>query len=538
MKSSARFKEIVKVLSSYGFGYIMDSKFNNCRKSPKNLREAFEKLGPTFIKIGQILSTRPDLLSKEYITELAKLQDSAPAEDFECIEEVFFEEFGKSINESFLFLLKKPIASASIAQVHHGILLDGREVIVKIQRKNVLEIMKRDIAILRRLSKLAEGKVEYVDTKDVINELEETTIKELDFLLEGENILKFKENNRDLSSIYAPNVISELTGKRVLTLEYIDGFKINNLEMIDSNGYNRRNIARKLALSYCKQVFDDGFFHGDPHPGNLLISEGKICFIDFGIVGEIDYGLKTWFNKALIAMATGDKEGLVEFILAIGIKRGKVNKGELYEDVSYLFTTYLSTSLKNIKIAELVQEVIEIVQKNNIQLPKELVVLCRGLIILEGVVAEVDPQLDVISVITTFVKGKGKKIFLRNIDKEELFVSAYSILRDTSKIPTKALEAISTIADGRAKINFTVTDLEETVLHLSNMVNRVVASLIIASLIVSSSLIISNNVGPIYKGLSLIGVIGYVISGIFAICLLFAVLKDGGFRTKKKKRKF
>ena len=539
MKSRDRFQEIIRVFISYGFGYLIDSKFNNSKKSPINLRMALEELGPTFIKIGQILSTRPDLLPEEYINELIKLQDSAPEESFENIKSVFEESINKKIYDCFLYFSKKPTASASIAQVHEAILNDGRAVIVKIQRPNIYNTMKTDIDIIKKIIKLSKGRIDIdiVDPLAVIEELESTTEKELDFIDESKSIVKFRENNENISPIYAPDVISSLCSEKVLTLEYINGFKINDMKMIEKKGYSNKDIAKKLALSYCKQIFDDGFFHGDPHPGNLLISNGRICFIDFGITGELDEGLKNWLNKAMIAVATGDKSKIVDFILSIGIKRGKVNKGNLYEDVSYLFTTYLNTSLKNIKIAVLLEEMFSIVKNNNIQFPKELAILFRGLVILEGVIAEVDPQLDIISVITSFVKGKNKMLLIKDINEEELVLSAYSFFRDASRIPSKAVEALSSISDGRAKINFNITDLENSVDHISNMVNRLVGALLISSLIIASSLIISNNVGPIYKGISLMGIAGYIISAIFAIFLLIAVVRDGGFRSKKKKRK-
>ncbi|MEO2508409.1 AarF/ABC1/UbiB kinase family protein [Clostridium paraputrificum] len=539
MKSRERFQEIIKIFVSYGFGYLIDSKFNNSKKSPGNLRMAFEELGPTFIKIGQILSTRPDLLPEEYINELIKLQDSAPKESYENIRSVFEESLNKNIEECFIYFSKEPTASASIAQVHEAILNDGRAVIVKIQRPDIYNIMKTDIDILKKIIKLSKGRIDIniVDPLAVIEELESTTEKELDFIDESKSIVKFKKNNENTVPIYAPDVIFGLCSEKVLTLEYINGFKINNMQMIKKEGYSNKEIAKKLALSYCKQIFDDGFFHGDPHPGNLLISNGKICFIDFGITGELDESLKEWLNKAMIAVATGDKSKIVDFILAIGIKRGKVNKGKLYEDISYLFTTYLNTSLKNIKVAVLLEEMFSIVQNNNIQFPKELAILFRGLIILEGVIAEVDPQLDIISVITSFVKGKNKLFLLKDMNEEELVLSAYSFFRDASRVPTKAVEALSSISDGSAKVNFNITDLENSVDHINNMVNRLVGALLISSLIIASSLIISNNVGPIYKGISLIGIAGYIISAIFAIFLLIAVVREGGFRSKKKKRK-
>ena len=223
MKSRDRFQEIIRVFISYGFGYLIDSKFNNSKKSPINLRMALEELGPTFIKIGQILSTRPDLLPEEYINELIKLQDSAPEESFENIKSVFEESINKKIYDCFLYFSKKPTASASIAQVHEAILNDGRAVIVKIQRPNIYNTMKTDIDIIKKIIKLSKGRIDIdiVDPLAVIEELESTTEKELDFIDESKSIVKFRENNENISPIYAPDVISSLCSEKVLTLEYI-----------------------------------------------------------------------------------------------------------------------------------------------------------------------------------------------------------------------------------------------------------------------------------------------------------------------------
>lgn len=537
MRSRERFQEIIKVFISYGFGYIVDGKFNSHRNSPENLRKAFEELGPTFIKIGQILSTRSDILPEEYVSELKKLQDSVPKESFESIKSVFEESLNKKIEDCFIFFSKEPLASASIAQVHDAILNDGRNVVVKVQRPYIYEKMKMDISILKRIIKLSKGRlnIDVVNPLAALEELEITTEKELDFLGEGESILRFRENNKDVPPIYAPEVVEYLLSDKVITLENINGFKINDTKAIKREGYDNKEIAKKLALSYCKQIFSDGFFHGDPHPGNLLISEGKICFIDFGITGELDEGLKRWLNTAMLAVATGDKSKLVDFILAIGIKAGRINRGALYEDVSYLFTTYLNTSLKNIKMAVLLEEVFNIAQDNNIQFPRELVVLLRGLVILEGVVAEVDPELNIISVITSFVKAKNKSFLLNEFNEEEILLSTYAFLRDGVRIPGQTLELLNRLVEGRTKVNLSIPDLNNTVSNISNMVNRLVGALLISSIIIASSLIISSNVGPIYRGLSLIGVIGYFIAAIFAITLLIAVIREGGFRSKKKK---
>lgn len=536
-KSTERFKEIVKIFAHYGFGYFLESSKNKNKKSPENLRKAFEELGPTFIKIGQVLSTRTDILPGEYVKELVKLQDSVPRENMDVVEAMFKDSINKSINECFLYFNETPMASASVSQVHEAILMDGSPVVVKLQRPNIYEKMRMDINILKRIIKFTNTKIniKVVNPLEVLEQIEETTKKELNFITEGNSILRFKENNKDVPPIYAPELIKEIWSEKVLVLEKISGFKINDLKRIESEGYDNKDIAKKLALSYCKQIFEDGFFHADPHPGNLLIYQGKICFLDFGIMGELDGKLRDWLNDAMGAIATKDKNKLVDCILAIGIKQGRIDRGDIYEDISYLVDTYLTTSLKNIKITILLQEIFEITRKNNIQLPKELVILVRGLMILEGVVAEIDPEIEIIGVVITFAKSKNKFQLLKELNREEILLSALEFTRDTVRIPSKTLEVLNKISSGKVQLKFNINNIEIIVSKIDTMVNRLTGGLLIASLVISSSMIISNNVGPTYKGISIIGIIGYIISTIFASILLYNMIRTGLFNSQDKK---
>ncbi len=346
-----RFKEILKVFTKYGLGYILGKKEDKIKNSPANLRKAFEELGPTFIKIGQILSTRPELVHDDYIVELSKLQDDVPAEEFEEMSKVFYEEFSKKIEDEFLFIDKKPIASASVAQVYRGVLKDGKDVVIKIQRPNIKEKMDMDFDILlslsEKISKIFKDSI--VNPKEILLEIKLSTERELNFNFEAQNIEKFRELNKDIYCVYAPYVINEYTGSRVLTLESIDGFKVNDFVAIELLGYDKDDIAKKLTLSYFKQVLKDGFFHGDPHPGNILIRGGKICFIDFGIVGELSKEKQCELNSAIAAIANEDIDKLTDFVMSIGIKSGKVDREILYKDIEYIFRNYYTTSLKNIK---------------------------------------------------------------------------------------------------------------------------------------------------------------------------------------------
>lgn len=525
-----RFREIVKVFVFYGFGYFIDSKLkNNQEKSPENLRKAFAELGPTFIKIGQILSTRPDFMPAHYIKELEKLQDSVSSEDINIVEKIFYKEFNCSIKDAFTDFDEIPIASASIAQVHRAVLNDGRKVVVKIQHKDIYEKMNLDIKILMRLANMAKSKFEgsLINPIEALEEIKEATERELNFCNEAESIERFRKLNKNVVCIYAPEVIDEFSGKKVITMEDIYGFKITDIEQLQLEGYDRNDVAKKLALSFFKQAFDDGFFHGDPHPGNLLIDNGRICFIDFGIMGEISYNLRKWMNEAIIAIATKNIEKVISFILAIGIKTGKVNSNYLYGDLEYLFDNYLATSLKNIKISVLLQEIFQIASRNNVQLPRELVSLIRSMVILEGVIAQLAPDIEILDVVIPFVKSKGNKFIKDTFDKEKLAFKLYNFTSDGIRLPSKFIELVNSIVRGRAKIQLQVENLNSSIYQLNKMVNRMVFGLMVAAMIISSALIVNSNVGPKILGVSIIGITGYLISAVFALWLMISIIRSG-----------
>ena len=398
--SGERVKEIVRIFTKYGLSYIVDKKNKKDKKSPANLRKAFEELGPTFIKIGQILSTRADLIGEEYIKELSKLQDRAAIEEFSEFEEIFRDEFSKELIDSFLYINKDPIASASIAQVYLGVLKDGREVVIKIQRPNIKERMYIDLDILIGLSEKYDHifKESVVNIKDTLMEIRKSTVNELDFILEANNIKRFRKLNQGSDYIYAPYIVDELSGEKVLTLENINGFKINDIKAIDEYGYDRDKLAKELAISYFKQVMEDGFFHADPHPGNILINNGKICFIDFGMIGELSNEFISRLNNVIIGLVIEDIDIVVDFILYVGIQTGTVKREQLYEDVEYLYNKYFTISIKNIKLSIILEEVMDVAKKNNLRLPSEFTMLIRCMIILEGIIAELSPDVNIILV--------------------------------------------------------------------------------------------------------------------------------------------
>ena len=530
--SVARFKEILKVFTSYGLGYLLGKKEEKEKKSPSNLRKAFEELGPTFIKIGQILSTRQELIPEEYIIELSKLQDNVASDKFEDMAKVFYDEFNKNIEDEFLYINKEAIAAASVAQVYRGILKNGQDVVIKIQRPNIKETMMMDFDILLILSEKFDRvfKESVVDPKEILLEIKSSTEKELNFIYEANNVNKFREFNKDIPCIYAPFIIDEYTSEKVITQENIEGFKINDKVILNQLGYDKDDIAKKLTLSYFKQVLKDGFFHGDPHPGNLLIYGGKICFIDFGIVGVLSKERQQELNNAIVAIANEDIDKLTDFVMNIGIKIGKIDREQLYKDIDYMFRNYYTTSLKNIKISLLFQEIFEVAKRNNLRLSSDFTMLVRTMVMVEGLVAELSPELNIINLVIPYVKEYYKNYFFKQFDINDYVLKIYKLTRDSLNIPSKTASLADTLIKGRTKVNIVIEDKEEYINVLNKMINRLSFALIIAGMVVGSSLILNRNPEPQIYGISIIGMGGYFVSAILGLWLLISIIRSGSLK--------
>lgn len=528
-KSAKRFKEILKVLTKYGFKFLIDNKNSKDKKSPENLRRAFETLGPTFIKIGQILSSRPDILPLKYIEELSKLQDEVFPEKYEHIDKVFFNEFNKTIKDSFLYFDKNPLASGSIAQVHNAILIDGRKVIVKIQRPEIKEKIETDINLLYKIIKLSRNKFKNVliDPEEALDELLFSTERELNFKLEYENMIKFKELNKNVNFCYVPYVVKSLSGTKVLTMEKIQGFKINDMAKLNEKKYDLQNLGEKLALFFFKQVFTDGFFHGDPHAGNLMILDEKICFIDFGIVGTILPGLKSLLNEIIIAIVQKDIDKLVFSIISLGVKKELIDRNKLYEDIEMFLVNYLYTSLKNIKISVLMTEIFKCAKNNNIVLPKDLILLVKSLIIIEGLITEISPEINILDVAIPFLKQNNRFYYFQGMNLEDIFMNSYNFTKNFSRLPMKTVELIDGILNGRAKIQLKFNKIDNSLNQLNKMVNRLSISIIVCSMIISSSLILNLNIGPKIYNVPLIGIAYFILFIFIGITLIISILKSG-----------
>jgi ubiquinone biosynthesis protein len=518
-----RIKEIASVFIKHG---IKDGlKLIN---DPSKTRMAMEELGPTFIKIGQILSTRPDILPEPFIREFRKFQDDVKPEKFSDIRSIVENEFGASLEDVFSSFGESPVAAASLSQVHCAVLRDGKKVAVKVQRPGVRETMTSDISILKRLiifMKLTPHS-QVISPKEIIEELSSSARKELDFLIEAANIKKFSENNKDVKFIKTLHVYEEYCTSNILVMEFIDGIKIRDIQKLELEGYELSDIALKLGYNYIKQVIEDGFFHADPHPGNIFVTGNQITYLDFGITGSLDKTMKDRFGNFLNGIASRDPDAMMRALLKIGKKRGKVETRKLYSDIEQVYNNYATQSLQDIDIMLLMDEIFTTCRKNNIAMPREIAMLFKGLVTIEGVLSELAPEISIMDIAVPYIRSH----ILREKDyrKEilEYLDSFHSFTRMGLKLPARLLEVMNSMLAGKLKVQMEHKNLESSIGELHKMVNRLIFGILIASFIVGSSLVIRADVGPKIMEISAIGFVGYVGAAVMGIWLFISILRS------------
>ncbi len=535
----------MNVLIKYGFGYIVEKagiilpkgikrenvdptgKMTTAQKVVMMLQE----LGPTFVKLGQVLSTRPDLIPKDYIEELKKLQDNVAPFSFKEAKNQMEEDLGDKTDHIFLSIEEKPLAAASIGQVHRAVLKNGQEVVVKVRRPGIDKIITADLEIMLNLARLAEKHIPEVRIYDPVGKIEEfadAMHKELDFTREGFNIDKFRQNFEGDETIYVPKVFWEATAQKILTIEYIKGYKVTELDEITNNNLDRKQVAVNGAKAMMKQIFIHGFFHADPHPGNIIIRpDGKIVFIDFGIVGRIDKYTKNKLADLIIGIINKDTKKIISVLLELSQVEQELNISEIEMDVEDLLDRYYGKDLKNIDMSKLLSEVFAIVAKYKIILPSNFTLLLKSLITIEGVGLELDPDFNIFETAKPFVN----KMLHERYNPQHLLKTAVSTLQEFNKsvmlIPKLLNGLYQRTKIDSMKIDFDTRGTSKVISELNKMVNRLVFSLIVASLIIGSSLIIQADVEPFLLHYPLLGVVGFVTAGFLGVWLIASIIRTG-----------
>ncbi len=541
-----RLREIISVLVKYRFGNILEQsglkrsfkvKFSRSDDfkelddtAPERIRLVLEELGTTFIKVGQVLSTRPDLVGKDVADELAKLQDKVPPFPFESVKIVIEEELEGPIEEFFSDFEEIPIASASIAQVHRAWLIDGTEVAVKVQRLNLEEQIKKDIVLMRYLARQADKRVknlQYYNLPGIVDEFERVIELEMDFSQEARNIKKFKSNFEDDEQVYAPNVYQKLSTSRVLTMEFIHGVKISEILESDMD-IDRRRIAEIGTESYFKMIFLNGFFHADPHPGNIFVMENNVlCFVDFGMVGRLDNEFMENLAELFIYTVNYDIKGMVNQMMYMRLIDDSANIEELKLDLLNILDKYYSAEIND--IGGMINEfsMPGIMAKHKIRLPKDFILLGRVLTMAEDLGRKLDPTFNGISLaqplITKIIKKKLSPLRVLDYQTQYLFEIEH-LLKD---LPQTMNRLLYRIESGEIKFDLQYKEMDKLTSKIETMVNRVALALIISSLIIGSSLILQTDKGmpmPVI-GFSEVGLIIFAIASILALGLSISILR-------------
>ena len=495
----ARSREIASVLIGHGWDYLLHSvesgKLNPKRPlqhrppltRPAHLRSALEELGTTFIKLGQILSTRADLLPPDYLAELSKLQDSAPAVPFEAIREAILKELGQPVEQVFLQFDPKPLAAASIGQAHAAKLKDGTEVVVKIRRPGVVEQVDEDLKILKELADALNGRLEFADRYDIpgiVEEFSETLRAELDYIREGHNAERFAENFTAERGLHIPRIYWETTTSRVLTLERIRGTKISDVASLDKQGIDRPALARFATDVVMQMVCEHGFFHADPHPGNFFIeSNGAIGLIDFGMVGTLDEQTQDHLADLLIYINHQDADRLMDVLLDLGVSKKPIDRASLRHDVQHLLSTYWGLPLGELKITALLNDVFATMRKNHLHLPSNLSLLLKTVIMIEGLGVKLDPEFR----LTTALDSYADRLIMRKYSPVKLIrnlgQASLDLARLGTEMPQQLRRIVNAAENGRLQVGMRPEGFDPIINRFEKISNRIVLGVIAAAFI-------------------------------------------------------
>ena len=480
--------------------------------TPEKLCAIIEELGPTFIKLGQILSMRSDILPAAYCDALKKLRSSVAPMPYEQIAAIVEKSYGRPLEEVFASFDHAALGSASIAQAHAAVLQTGEPVVVKVQREGIHEIMSRDIMLLKQASKLlkytpASG---LVDFNQVLDEMWVVAQEEMNFQTEAANLERFRKLNEDVAFVTSPILYRQYTTTQVLVMERIDGMGIDKKDELTQAGYDLAEIGAKLADNYVRQIMEDGFFHADPHPGNLRVRDGKIVWLDMGMMGTLTERERKLVGQAVSGVARGDVGLCRDAVLGLGEFRGKTDKRQLYRDIEGLLDQYGTADLGSMDLAKVFEDLTDVMKRNGISMPSSLTMLARGLATIESVVADLSPEINVMNVVTARMGSQ----LLRSIDwRGEIVRDAQAVYASAHKsleIPSLMADILRTGLKGEANLGVEHHAGDDMARLMQDAVLKLCAALVAAALLVCGALL--RDVAPLAGGLSWLTVFCFLLS--------------------------
>ena len=552
-KHLKRYNQVISVLLKYGYedlvSYLDDNKRlgflkklipNNTLKHAKllskweRMRLVCEELGPTFVKFGQILSNRPDLLPMGLIQELEKLQDSVPPVPGQQALAALSAELGEQYKKGFDSVEPEAFASASMAQVHKAKLITGERVVVKIQRPGIKEVIESDIRVMYYLAAKFSERIPSLKSFDpvgLVKNFEESILRELDFIHESVNIQRFRFNfereEKTDHDIQAPVVYSELTTSRVLTMSFVRGIKISDTTTLLAQSYDPKVIAKRLATSYFKQVFNHGFFHADPHPGNLLVTPGNsICYLDFGMMGNIVRKDLEALGSLFLAINAKDTRRCIRAMQQLSDNTIIRNYRQLESDVNELVQNYSYKNLRSNELSTMMLEIKDIIVNHGLKVPTHFFLLIRSVISIEGVIRQLDPDLDLTKMARPYLIKLVAKHYNPVQFARRVFNSVYEMGMYMEDFPRDLKNAMRRINTGEIQVDLRHKGIDPLVHTINRVTKQLVSAIIIAALIIGSSLLIIKEVHPLWGNTSAFGILGVALAFIIGLGMLYN-LKQG-----------
>lgn len=545
-----RYRQILAVLFKYGFGDLLEllkldhyvsaglqliSKKQPVKVEkltrPQGLRMALEELGPTYIKLGQILSTRPDLIPVDFLQELSRLQDKVPPFPAAAARKIIETELEVGIDILFSQFDDIPLASASIGQVHRARLQNGQEVALKVQRPGIQKVIEVDLEIMLHLATLMEHHIEELAFHrpiKIVEEFARTLEKELDYLLEAANMERAALNFSNDPSTLIPAVFRELSTVRVLTTECVKGIKVSNIEQLDSSGLDRKLITSRGADILLRMIFEHGFFQADPHPGNIFVlPDNVICLIDFGMVGSVDRRTRETFGDLLDGIVKKDASKVAKVLLQLTLWEEEPDIRAFEIDVTDFMAHHLFKPLKDVRIGKLLHHLLDLASRHRIRIPPNIFLMMKSLTTVEGVARMLDPEFDIFGKAAPFIRSLLLERYSPQRLSADVFQLTADLMKFTRQFPQDLLDVARLARRQQLSLRIENRGLERTLSTHDQISNRLSFSIIIAALIIGSALIVISETPPFFYGISLIGIIGFSAAALMGIWLLVAILRKG-----------
>ncbi|WP_298940745.1 AarF/ABC1/UbiB kinase family protein [uncultured Ralstonia sp.] len=501
----------------------------------KRLRATLEGLGPAFVKFGQLLSLRRDMLPEVYIEELQRLQDDVAAFPGEQAREIVERELGKSVHALFTSFDETPLAAASIGQVHTAQLIDGTSVVVKVQRPGIEPIIHADVRIMRFLARQLERYVpesRRFGPGDLVEEFARLINEELDYQVEARNGDLLRENLQDDKHVFVPRIFWEQTSRRVLTMERSFGKKLTHIP--SSEQESRRRVAQALMASFLKQVFEDGFFHGDPHPGNVfLLEDGRLCFHDFGIMGRLSAYDQEALAQLILAVSSGEVSWMVDAYFEMGVATEGVDREAFTRDASQALDAYYEAAGKGYSFGEIVRQFALLSQRHRIKLPRQFLLVSKAFMLVESQALTLAPDFNALASLREYAPHLLGRKLLQGANVQTEFSRGFRTLRAlhhaAALLPDILNRTVEALSSGKATLHIKHDQLQGLEAHIDRASNRLSLSLIIASVVIGSSIVMAFHSGPHYAGIPVLGLLGFVVASVMGLAWAVAILRSGKF---------